>query len=392
VVRQKVSKVGKVSQVPQASDTRDTSKSRGTPITMAELLASAKNKVRTFSVGQKIEGKVIAKNSKSLLLDIGGKSEGIVAEKAFAEARDFIKNLKVGDVITATVLVAESREGAVLLSLREASSASLWDSLKEAQEKGTAVAVFGKSANPAGVTVEIEGVIGFIPGSQLGKETAKNPQSLVGKYFKAKVLEINKDESKLVLSEKEVSEAAEIKLSKEILEKIKEGEIYDGEVTTVASFGCFVKLDFGKEDIRLPAHRASGPEGLVHISELSWGRTESVDKVVKVGDKVKVKVLGLKDGKLALSIRQALKNPWEEVEDKYKAGDNLKGKVVKISDFGMFVEIEPGVEGLVHLTQIPPGTRFNEGQEVNVYVEEIDSKAKKMSLGLVLSSKPVGYK
>lgn len=359
-------------------------KSSSEPKTMAELLAAAKSKVRSFSVGQKVEGRVIAKNSKSLLLDIGGKSEGMVAEKAFAEARDFIKNLKIGDVVTAMVLVSESREGAVLLSLREASSASLWDSLKDAREKGTAVAVFGKSANQAGITVEVEGITGFIPGSQLGRETSKNPQALVGKYFKAKVLEINKEESKLVLSEKEISEAAEIKLSKEVLEKIKEGEIYDGEVTTVASFGCFVRLDLGKS--------APSIEGLVHISELSWGRTESVDKAVKVGDKVKVKILGLKDGKLALSMRQALKNPWEEAGEKYKSGDNLKGKVVKISDFGMFVEIEPGVEGLVHLTQIPPGVRFSEGQEVNIYVEEIDSKAKKMSLGLVLSTKPVGYK
>ncbi len=360
------------------------SKSSSEPKTMAELLASAKSKVKSFSVGQRIEGKVIAKTPKSLILDIGGKSEGIVAEKAFAEARDFIKSLKVGDVVTASVLISESREGAVLLSLREASSSSLWDSLREAQEKGTAVAVFGKNANQAGVTVEVEGLIGFIPGSQLGKETARNPQGLVGKYFKAKILEINKEESKLVLSEKEVSEAAEIKLSKEILEKIKEVEVYDGEVTTVASFGCFVKLDLGKDKPSV--------EGLVHISELSWGRTESIDKVVKIGDKIKVKVLGLKDGKLALSVRQALKNPWEEADKKYKAGENLKGKVVKISDFGMFIEIEPGIEGLVHLTQIPPGAKFTEGQEVNIYVEEIDSKNKKMSLGLVLSSKPIGYK
>jgi small subunit ribosomal protein S1 len=359
-------------------------KSSSEPKTMAELLASAKSKVKSFSVGQKVEGKIIAKTPKSLLLDIGGKSEGMVAEKAFVEARDFIKTLKVGDIVTASVLVSESREGAVLLSLREASSSSLWTSLKEAKEKNTVVAVLGKNANSSGVTVEVEGIIGFIPGSQLGKETSKNPQGLVGKYFKAKILEINREEGKLVLSEKEVSEAAEIKLSKEVLKNIKEGEVYEGEVTTVASFGCFVKLGLGKGKPQV--------EGLVHISELSWGRTESMDKVVKLGDKIKVKVLGLKDGKLALSARQALKNPWEEADKKYKAGDNLKGKVVKISDFGMFVEVEPGIEGLVHLTQIPPGIRFNEGQEVNIYVEEINSKTKKMSLGLVLSSKPLGYK
>lgn len=351
---------------------------------MAELLASAEAKIRAFSFGQKVKGTVISKNSKSLVLDIGGKSEGLVAEKAFSEARDFIKTLKVGDTVTAGVLVPETKDGFTLLSLRQAAFDALWEKLTKARQEGKEVVVFGKGVNPSGVTVDVEGLTGFIPGSQLGKEASKNPQGLVGKYFKAKVLEVDELTNKVVLSEKEVSEKEALKASKEALSKIKEGDVYDGVVTTVANFGCFVRLDLGKKDL--------GIEGLVHISELSWGKVESVDAAIKEGDKVKVKVIGVKDGKISLSIRGAQKDPWELVAEKYQVDSKVKGKVTRISDFGAFVELEPGIEGLVHITNIPPGQKLSEGQEVNCYVQDLDPKAKKLSLGLVLTVKPVGYK
>jgi small subunit ribosomal protein S1 len=355
------------------------------PQTMAELLAAAKNKVRSFSTGQKVKGKVLAKNSKSLILDVGGKSEGVVAEKAFAEARDLIKTLKVGDEVTATVIVPETKEGVVLLSLRQAAFDASWERLEKAQKDLSPVAVFGKGVNPSGVTVDVEGILGFIPGSQLGKEVAKNPTGLIGKYFKAIVLEVDKLANKVVLSEKAISEAEDIKKAKEIVAKIKEGDIFDGEVTTVANFGCFVRLNLEKK-------AAPMVEGLVHISELSWGKVAHTSDVVAEGDKLKVKVIGVKDGRLSLSIKQAQKNPWDEAETKYKPETKVKGKVVKVSDFGVFVQLEPGIEGLVHITQIPPGKKLNEGDEINCYVQDLDTKAKKLSLGLVLTSKPIGYK
>ena len=133
-------------------------------------------------------------------------------------------------------------------------------------------------------------------------------------------------------------------------------------------------------------------EGLVHVSELAWGKVDKPSDVVSEGQKIKVKVIGLKDGKLALSMRQAQKDPWDEVTDKYKPETRVSGKVTRMSDFGAFVQLEPGIEGLVHLTKIPPGTRLSEGQEIDVYVEEVDAKARKLSLGLVLTKKPIGYK
>src|SRR3989304_6499739 len=170
---------------------------------MAELLASAQNKITAFSSGQKVRGIVTSKNSKSLILDIGGKSEGIVAEKAFIEGRDFIKTLKKGDSVTATVIIPETREGVVLLSVRDAAFDASWERLEKAEEVGVPVAVFGKGVNPSGVTVEVEGLTGFIPGSQLGKEASKNSQNLVGKYFKAVILEVDRLANKIILSEKE---------------------------------------------------------------------------------------------------------------------------------------------------------------------------------------------
>ena len=353
------------------------------PKTMAELLAMAQNKVKAFSTGQKVRAKVLSKNSKSVILDVGGKAEGVVAEKAFIEARDLIKTLKVGDEVTATVLVPETRDGTVLLSLRQASFDASWERLEKAKE-GAPVAVLGKGVNPSGVTVDVEGILGFIPGSQLGREAAKDTNSLVGKYFKAVILEVDRLANKVVLSEKAVSEAEDIKKAKEAVAKIKEGDVYDGVVTTVANFGCFVKLDLGKD--------TGTVEGLVHISELSWGKVANTSDVVREGDSVKVKVLGVKDGRISLSIKQALKDPWDEAGEKYKTESKVTGKVVKVSDFGVFIQLEPGIEGLVHITQIPPGRKFTEGDEIDCYVQDLDTKTKKMSLGLVLTSKPVGYK
>jgi small subunit ribosomal protein S1 len=361
-----------------------TSKTKSEPTTMAELLAGSTAKIKGYTLGDKVRATVLAKTPKALILDIGGKSEGMVAEKAFQEAKEFIRTLEIGDEVTAMVLVPETREGNVLLSLRQASADAAWSVLETAMKDGSPLVVLGKGANSSGVAVEVEGVQGFVPSSQLGKETAKNAESLVGKYFKAIVIDLDKSANKVVLSEKEISEAADIKAQRTALAKIKEGQMYDGVVTTVANFGCFVKLDLGKEKALV--------EGLVHISELSWEKTARVSDVVKVGDKVKVRVIGARDGRLSLSIKHGEADPWDNFVKKFKVEDKFKGKVMKLSDFGIFVQIIPGVEGLVHMTKIPPATKFTVGQEVNCYIEELNVASKKVGLGLVLTSKPVGYK
>ena len=364
-----------------------TSKKSITGITMADLLAKSKSSIRNLALGQKVKGTVIQKLSKSLILDIAGKAEGVVTEKAFAEAREYISKLKVGDEVIATVLVPEMRDGSTLLSLRDSVSVAVWQHIEENYKNKTEVAVFAKAVAGSGITVDVNGVSGFIPTSQLSKEFSKNPASLVGKYFKAKVIEVDRQKNKLVLSEREVTDAKDIALAKKALESVKDGDLFDGIVTTVANFGIFVKITVDNSPI----------EGLVHISELSWGKVSHPSEMFKVGDKVKTAVIGRKDskdvsGKLALSIKQAKRDPWIDVSKKHKEEDRIKGKVSKVTDFGTFVELEPGIEGLVHITKIAPGTKFSIGDEVNCYIEEIDPKGRKISLGLVLTSVPVGYK
>lgn len=362
--------------------TTKTIKTEGKAITMADLLANSKSSIKNLSLGQKVRGTVIQKLSKSLILDIQGKAEGVVTEKAFAEAREYISKLKVGDEVVAMVLVPEMRDGSTLLSLRDAVASASWKAIEEAFKDGTEVPAFAKGYSTAGIAVDVNGISGFIPTSQLSKETAKEAQNLVGKAFKAKVIEFDRQKNKLVLSEREVTDAKDIAASKKAIASIKDGDIFDAVVTTVANFGVFAKISVNKSDV----------EGLVHVSELSWGKVAHPSDLLKLGDKIKVKVIGTKDGKLALSMKHAQKDPWIDVDKNFKVEDRITGKVTKVTDFGVFIELATGIEGLVHMTKIAPGKKFSVGDEVKVYIEEIDSKSRKISLGLVLTSIPVGYK
>lgn len=353
------------------------------PATMAELLAKYAKTVRGFATGDKVKGKVISLADNLVVVDIGGKSEGVVTEKAFAESRDYIKTLKAGDEVTVTVISPETREGTLLLSFRQASHDASWDRLIKAKESGEEVVVLGKGSNNSGVSVEIDGINGFVPASHLGKEASDKPQELVGKHFAVMVLEIDRRNQKAMFSEKGVSEKAEIAAGKETLKEVEEGKIYTGVVTTLTNFGCFVKISVS---------RGKEVEGLVHISELAWSKTAKSSDVVKVGDKLDVKVIGIKDGRLALSLKQAKVDPWTSAANKYAKDDKVEGRVTKLSDFGVFVEVEPGIEGLIHITKIPPTQKYKVGDKVKCYVEEIDTKAKKLSLGLVLTAIPIGYK
>ena len=365
---------------------KSSSSSKSEPSSMEELLASYGVHSKALKRGDKVIGKVIAKEKNRLVLDIGGKGEAIVAEKAYQESKDYIKNLNVGDEVSASVIVSETPDGYVIVSLRNAMQEALWKDLEAIEKSSKEIMVLGKNAVTAGVIVEYNRLQGFIPSSHLGKESSKNPSSLIGKHFKVKVLELDRNDGKIVFSEREVADAEDIKEVKEAMASIVEGKVYDGVVTTVSNFGCFVSIPVAV------ASKTVDIEGLVHISEISWKKIESVSSVMREGDKVRVKVIGVKDDRLALSIKQAQSDPWDKVSKKYKKDTKVKGRVVRVTDFGVFVELEAGVEGLIHITKIPPGHKLTEGDEVNVYVEEIDPEARKLSLGLVLTAKPVGYK
>ena len=355
--------------------------------TMDDLLAAYGSDIHGLKRGSRVEGTVVSISSKQVGVDIGGKSEGIVAEKAYTEAKDFIKKLKVGDNVTANVIIPETFDGITILSFRHTAQNASWKILEESAKSDKPIPVVGKSVNQSGVVVDVEGLMGFVPISQLGKEAVKNPQSLINKQFEVLTIDINREMNKIVLSEKAVSDADEIERIKKAIKGIDIGKIYDGVVVATTNFGCFVSIQ-----AELSKKEKVDVDGLVHISELSWDKVGSAKEVVNEGDKVKVKVIGKDKNKLSLSIKQALEDPWEKIGDKYKKDTKAKGVVTKISDYGMFVQLEEGVEGLVHMTKIPPGKKYEKGDKLNVYIEEVDVKSHKISLGIVLTTKPVGYR
>jgi ribosomal protein S1 len=201
-----------------------------------------------------------------------------------------------------------------------------------------------------------------------------------------KVLDIDKKAKRVIFSERAVSEAKDVSLELKAMKKISEGDIFEGIVTQITGFGAFVRIDVEVGKKKIPV------EGLVHISELSWQKVGKVGDMLSAGDSVNVVVIGVEDGKVALSMKKALRDPWDDVDIRYKPEMRIKGKVVRKSGYGLFVELEPGVEGLVHITKIPPGTDYKKGDEIEVYVEEVNKDERKISLGLVLTSKPIGYK
>jgi ribosomal protein S1 len=352
-----------------------------TTISMQDLLKKYGSSVKGFTRGEKVQAKILEINKKSAAFDVGGKAEGVLKDLYFQEARDYLRTLKVGDTVNALVMEPENKDGNVVLSLRHAATDSLWERIKDLKAKGTIVYVSVKASNQSGLLVDFEGISGFVPASQIGKELLKKIDN-APETIKVKVTEIDKSKKKVVFSEKAVSEAKEIDEIEKATKMLKVGDIYKGKITTVTNFGVFVEFEVGKTKI----------EGLVHNSETSWERGIKSADSFKVGQEVKVKIIDIREGRIALSIKQSQVDPWEDAIKKFKVDDKVKGKVVRNSDFGTFVQLEPGVEGLVHITKIPPATKLNIGDEVNCYIEEIDTKNKKLSLGLILSSKPIGYK
>lgn len=372
-----------------AGKTSKTNKSQGDrrpASTMEELLANTGYQVKGFRSGEKIKAKIIEIGPKWVIFDVGGKSEGVLSEMYFQEAREYIKTLKVGDTVNATVMDPETSDGSVILSLRHASAEAIWERLEAARKESKELSVSVKNASASGVLVEYDGISGFIPTSHLGKKVLSELNELSGKRIQVKVVEIDKSRRKAVFSEKAVSEKENIELYEKAIKSLKDGEIYDGKITTVVDFGVFVAIPMTVDKKKVDV------EGLVHLSELSWEKTEKGATGLKVGDKVSVKVLGDREGKLALSMKQAIADPWETIGNKYKVEDRVTGKVSRISDFGVFVQLESGIEGLIHMTKIPPAQKLKIGDEVNCNIEEIDTKQKKIALGLVLTAKPLGYK
>jgi len=357
--------------------------SKKEPQTMEELLALEGEKVRGLKKGEIVDGVVTEVASKIIYLDVGAKTEGVVLGKEYEKQKDFIRSLKPGDKVKAYVGSTESESGQILLSLRQAAGNFAWESFEEKLKSGETIEVRGREVNRGGLIVDSpHGLQGFVPGSQIGSLWQGKLDQLVGRSLVVKVIEVNREQNRLVFSEKQVSDAEKIAKAAKALKKVKIGDIFEAEISQVAPFGLFVKVKVEKEEI----------EGLVHISEVSWQKVDSLTDLFQPGQKVEVKVISLEDGRIQFSIKQLLPDPWDELEKKYPVDSKLSGKVARLTSFGALVQIELGIEGLVHISKIPPELPINEGDKIDVYIESIDKKSRRISLGLVLSQKPIGYK
>ncbi len=376
-----VSKSKKISKKVSKGLRKTTSK---TPKTMEELIKSTGYKLQGLKKADQIEGTITDISKKAVLVDIGAKTEGMVIGKGFEIAQDLIVNLKIGDKIKAIVLSPENEKGQILLSLRQAASDYKWNLFEQYFKTEEPVEVRGLEVNKGGLIVRILGVRGFVPASQLGRKYLGKPEELQNKLFKAKVIEVDREKNRLIFSEKLISEAEALAAKQEAIKKIKVGEEIRGQVSGIMPFGIFVQAE--KDKLLL--------EGLVHISEISWERVDDLNTLFKVGQKVKVKVLEInkETGKLNLSIKQLKDDPWVEMAKKYPLEKKTKGKVTRLVAFGAFIELEPGVEGLIHISKIPAEYNIKAGKKIDVYVESLDPEKRRMSLGLVLKEKPVGYK
>lgn len=352
---------------------------------MDELLKSTGYQLKGFKKGEVVKGKVVEVTGRTVYIDIGGKAEAIVAEKEFALSKDYFRAMKPGDDITGVVLITENDSGQVILSLKRAAADSKWKQFEDALAEEKTITVKGKEVTKGGLLVDAEGVYGFVPASQLSRDYENNSAALVGKNISVKVIEVDRQQNRLVLSEKAVSEAEEIEKRKKVLEAVKLESEYTGKVVGIVPFGAFVEIEIDNGE-KL--------EGLVHISEMSWEKIDEVAKFLKESQEVRVQVIGVdeENGKLALSMKRLSSDPWINVGKKYKTDSKHEGVVTKITPYGILVRLEKGIEGLIHASKMPADMPFKEGDKVEVFVESLDLEKRRLSLGVVLTEKPVGYK
>lgn len=361
------------------------------PKTMAELLGNPQFVIRTPKKGETVSGKITDKTRKMLMIDIGGKTEGLVVDKEFDAARDYIEQLNVGDQVEAYVLSSENERGQILLSLKKAAMDTKWDEFTKAMQEDTVVEVKGLEVNKGGLIVVVDGIRGFIPTSQFGKEYVGNLQKLKNRKLSVKVIEVDKEKNRLIFSEKHVSEAAEMAQRAQALASVKVGDVYDGVVSGVMHFGLFVTVSVPLAE---QPDQVGHVEGLVHISEMSWEKVNDPHDLYKVGQQIQVKVLGVdaEAGKLNLSLKQLGADPWVDIESRYPIGTTITGTVSRVVQFGVFVKVEPGVDGLIHTSKLSPDQQFQAGDAVTVVVESVDPAQRRMSLSAVLTEVPMGYK
>ena len=350
------------------------------PQTMDELLAQTGGLNLGIKKGTTVEGVVVSVTPREVLIDIGKKTFGIIASWELEQVKEYAASLKPGEKVTAQIINPENESGYATLSLRKTSSERRWVILSDINKKGEDIEVLGLEVAKGGLLVEWQSLRGFIPSTQLDQEVIGNPFMLIGKNIKVKVLEVDPTLNRFVLSQKAATLGISPAVLKDKINKIKQDDILKGVVSGIAHFGLFVDID--------------GLEGLVHISEIAWEKVENPASLFKTGDKVEVVVLdiNLDEGKLNLSLKRLTPDPWKNILERFPPDSQVSGIAMRVAPYGIFVKLEPGIEGLIHISKITAGSEPKIGEKVECIVEKVDPLKRKISLTIVPHAKPVGYR
>ena len=328
------------------------------------------NKIADFQV---VEGTVISIDKKEVIVNIGYKSDGIIPASEFR----YNPELKVGDTVEVYVENQEDRKGQLVLSHKKARISKSWDRINAAIETDEIVQGYIKCRTKGGMIVDIFGIEAFLPGSQIDVHPIRDYDVFIGKTMEFKIVKINQEFKNVVVSHKALIEAELEEHKKEIISKLEKGQVLEGTVKNITSYGVFVDL--------------GGVDGLIHITDLSWGRVSDPHEVVSLDEKIKVVILDFDNEKkrIALGLKQLTPHPWDALDSELKVGDHVKGKVVVIADYGAFVEIAPGVEGLIHVSEMSWSQHLRSaqeflhvGDEVEAVILTLDREERKMSLGI----------
>ncbi len=340
---------------------------------LKEFEKLVEEKIKVLEENEIIEGTVTAITDRDVIIDINSKSEGVLPRNEFRYNPD----LKVGDKVEVMVVRKEDKNGQLVLSHKKARQLKAWERVNEALEKDEIVKGYVKARTKGGMIVDVFGIEAFLPGSQIDVKPIRDYDQYVGKTMEFKIVKINPEFKNVVVSHKALIEADLEEQKREIISQLEKGQVLEGTVKNITSYGVFVDL--------------GGIDGLIHITDLAWKRINHPSEVVNLDDKLKVVILDFdeKKSRIQLGLKQLEPHPWDKLDENLKEGDKVKGKVSVIADYGAFVEIEPGVEGLIHVSEMSWSTHLRsaqdfvkEGDEVEAVILSLDRDERKMSLGM----------
>ena len=345
-------------------------------LTMEDLLREDQNSIRALAHGDIVDGVVVRVDPDEVLVDIGAKSEGIISNRELSARGEQTVTLNSGDQVKVYIIQPEDEHGNVVLSLRKARAEGIWQAVAEKESEGEILDAEVREQNKGGLIVNIMGLRGFLPSSQVARQFSGNLMELVGTKIPVKILEVNRKRNRLIVSQRAAQDEDRARQREELFEKLKVGDVITGKVSGVTSYGAFVNL--------------GGADGLIHISELSWDRINNVSDVLTVGDELSVKVIKLDPelSRISLSLRQMSQDPWDTIEQQFPPGKAVPGIVTKTKKYGAFLQIADGVEGLLHISELSwdhverTEDVLKVGEEVEVMVLSADKVRRRISLSL----------